>query len=268
VVAAGSLLLDIGNSRVKWGIARDDQIMTGQPFPSRPDGLDAVLDSLWGGWPSPPCVWIACVARPQMAMAVEAWVGRHWRQCPVHQAQTKATACGVINAYQEPHKLGVDRWLSLIAVRQSGTQSACVAGCGTALTVDLLDSEGQHLGGVISPGLKLMHEALTQGADKLKNIEVSMDSARVADGWATTTAEGMAQGCLQASLGLIERIYSRYRASHPEPCRLILTGGDAPLLARHLAVPCEVQPDLVLKGLHVGQCADTGTAAPPPPCGP
>ncbi len=252
-MAADSLLLDIGNSRVKWGIARFEQIISGEPFSSRPDCLNTVLTCLWAHLPPPRSVWVSCVARPEVAMALERWIGRHWN-CPVYHAQSAASACGVSNAYREPCKLGVDRWLSLIAVRQSCTEPVCIAGCGTALTVDLLDAGGRHLGGMISPGLKLMHDALTGGADRLKNIQApidfSGDSTQATDGLAQTTGDAITLGCLEAGLGLIERVYHRFVASHPGQGRLILTGGDAPVLARHLAVSCQVEPDLVLKGLY------------------
>lgn len=256
-MASRRLLLDIGNTRIKWAITGGDVLVPGEPIPTRPHSLDARLTSAWRTLDRPGQVWMACVAGSGVAVAVESWLRQQW-DCPLYHARTTPEALGVVNAYTEPARLGVDRWLSLIAARRLCLQPVCVAGCGTALTLDTLDGLGRHQGGIISPGLRLMHQALTRGAEQLRHIPQPADMTAplmmpLEGCLATNTQEAMMAGCVEACLGLIERVYARFARCHDgngEGSRLILTGGDAGLLARHLTLPCQVEPDLVLKGLQ------------------
>jgi type III pantothenate kinase len=152
----------------------------------------------------------------------------------------QAQAFGVVNAYQQPERLGVDRWLSLVAVWQQYQVSACIVDCGTAITVDLLDAHGRHQGGLISPGLMLMKESLGQGTAAL-----SVSDASHVFGLADSTEAAIYSGTLMAAIGLIEHVL----AKHPSGIRLILTGGDAELIAGQLDAVSTVDPDLVLRGL-------------------
>ncbi|MGI9213926.1 MAG: type III pantothenate kinase [Methylococcaceae bacterium] len=247
-----SLLIDIGNTRVKWAEVRAGALVSGAAFPVHSVLSDSLCASQWSHLDCPGQVWISSVAAIEVTATIEAWLLRHWH-CPVHHAGSESHAFGVTNAYEYPSRLGVDRWLSLIAVRQLYSKPLCVVGCGTALTLDAMDAEGRHQGGLIGPGLRLMHNSLACGTVGLSNILSATDFADAlattpAD-WAVTTANGMVTGCLEAGLGLIERAYARFAAQYKGACRLVLTGGDSELMARYLSVPCQVHADLVLKGL-------------------
>src|SRR3546814_17254315 len=67
-------------------------------------------------------------------------------------ARSSAGWHGLRNAYREPERLGVDRWLAMIAAWHTHRGAACIANAGTALTVDVIDAQGQHLGGIIAAG--------------------------------------------------------------------------------------------------------------------
>jgi type III pantothenate kinase len=248
-----SLLIDIGNTRVKWAEVRAGVLISGAAFPVHSVCSGGLFTSVWSQLDCPGQVWVSNVASREVTATIEAWMAGHWH-CPVHHAGSELHAFGVTNAYEYPTRLGVDRWLSLVAVRQLYSEPLCVVGCGTALTLDVMDAEGRHRGGMIGPGLRLMHDSLVRGAEGLGKILTATDFAAAfattSSDWAVTTANGMASGCLEAGLGLIERVYARFAARHmEETCRLILTGGDSELMARYLSVPCEVHADLVLKGL-------------------
>lgn len=244
------LLIDIGNSRVKWAITHADSLQEGAAFSVTATLPEGLLSSLWQDLSPPDAVWIANVARAEVVDTISAWLHQHW-SCPIYHARSEAQAFDVFNAYQKPEKLGVDRWLSLLAVRQICSGSVCMVSCGTALTVDVMNAEGIHLGGVISPGLGLMTNALMGGTEGLKHLGLSfrdfarMDQCDDVDSFlGQTTATGVARGCLFACTGLVWQIHRRFPQS-----RLILTGGDAELLARNLDLSCQIEPRLVLQGL-------------------
>src|SRR6202034_3800599 len=67
---------------------------------------------------------------------------------------------GLTNGYLDPSLLGADRWLALIGAWTKASGALCVVDAGTAVKVDAVDAKGQHLGGLIAPGIHMMREAL------------------------------------------------------------------------------------------------------------
>ena len=113
---------------------------------------------------------------------------------------------------------------------------------GTAITIDCLNSHGQHLGGLIAPGLQLMKQSLEQGTKDL-----SFSKNHYLAGLADSTESAIYTGTLYSAAGLIEKTINDLC-----PCQtIILTGGDAELLAKHMAIDSTIEPDIVLKGLSL-----------------
>jgi type III pantothenate kinase len=240
------LLVDCGNTRIKWGWGRGNQIDVGEPFPTGGEKLDEHLNRSWQSLSRPQAVWAASVACPEIAHSLETWVMNHWGLM-IHWAQAEACGFGVINGYEQPEKLGVDRWLSLIAVRQSQDLPSIVVSCGTALTLDVLDTQGRHLGGVIAPGLGLMKRSLVQETHGINVIEDEAGDFFLG----RTTAAGIARGSLYAAVGLIEKILHEATKLLNSRLILFLSGGDAEWLAAHLKFNYRLRPHLVLEGLMI-----------------
>jgi len=234
-----NLLIDMGNTRLKWGITTGGQIITGQSLLNTRINRHELIE-LWKGIRPPRRLAVSCVSANRLLELVQSVAFELWLDVDVILVKPQAQAFGVINAYQQPEKLGVDRWLSLVAVWQQYHQPACIVDCGTAITVDLIDADGRHQGGLISPGLTLMKKSLGQGTEALPVSEASY-----AFGLANFTEAAIYSGTLTAAIGLIEHVL----AKHPENTQLILTGGDAELIAGQLGVASTVDPDVVLRGL-------------------
>jgi type III pantothenate kinase len=233
-----ALLIDLGNTRLKWALAQSGRISDAAaldwPSVELPIGMwrDAGIE----------CIGIASVAsatvRARLFSALTALTA------PVIEAAVAARWRDLRCAYPKPERFGVDRWLALIATYCAmPDESRLVVAAGTALTIDLLDAHGEHRGGVIAPGLAAMREGLFAKAPGL---------AQYSDGTAGTgmvndSADAIASGCLQAALGLIER--HRAVPDGRSPRAVVISGGDAAFLATHLVAPCEVRPWLVLEGL-------------------
>ena len=234
-----NLLIDMGNTRLKWGGAKGGQIMTGRSLHNVRINRYELIE-LWKDIARPRRIAVSCVSANRLLELVQSVAFELWPDVDIVVVKSQAQAFGVTNAYQQPEKLGVDRWLSLVAVWQQYQAPACIADCGTAITVDLIDAEGRHQGGLISPGLTLMKESLGQGTEAL-----SVSDASYVIGLADSTDAGIYSGTLMAAIGLIEHVL----AKQPAGMRLILTGGDAELIAGQLDVASTVDPDLVLRGL-------------------
>ncbi len=227
--------LDIGNSRIKW------RVLSGRDVVARGGCARGVAD-----WPSllPRTdirrVRAANVGGEQVAAELTGWA-REGLGLVVEYASATAHCAGVTNGYSEPGRLGVDRWLALLAAWRMLGDAGLVVSAGTALTLDLLNAQGQHGGGYIVPGMALMPRALLAGTNGVR-----LEPGPVASlGPGSDTAQAVMQGCTAMAVALIER--SRTRGTLP----VLLAGGDADLLAPWIAPPVHVLPELVLDGLGI-----------------
>ncbi|WP_353143057.1 type III pantothenate kinase [Acinetobacter pragensis] len=162
-------------------------------------------------------------------------------QVPVVFAKVHAEFAGLRCAYEDTSKFGIDRWLQMLAVVQDPQQKYCVISCGTALTIDLSDGF-EHLGGYILPNLYLQRDSLIQNTKGIKIPDASFDELSPG----RNTIDAVHHGILLSLLSTIEKVMDKY------PSKLILTGGDAPLFAQYLQrYQPEIENDLLLKGLQV-----------------
>ena len=145
-------------------------------------------------------------------------------------------------AYVEPARLGVDRFLALLAASERDDGPWLVTSVGSALTVDLLAADGLHLGGLIALSPQVHRQAL---AERIPHLEVS---GGVACAFAADTADALASGAQASALGLIERSLDNAQTQLGRRPTLLLTGGGAKSLMPHLA-PVVWLPTLVLDGL-------------------
>src|SRR5690606_10712601 len=140
------------------------------------------------------------------------------------------------------------------------TAGAClVVDAGSALTIDVLEAGGRHLGGWIMPGLAMMLEALEARTGELRALRQASTVTASAP-FPTDTGPGMEQGVLLAAAGAVRLARETLRDSGGGPARMLLTGGDAPQLLAMLD-RAELVPDLVLQGLAraAGGCEDTAS---------
>ena len=232
------LLVDIGNTRLKSALVDGDRWQSIDPAPQGvPD------DALWKNIQNVDAVWIASVASAQINDRVAELVHERFGTA-AHFVRSTAEAAGVRNAYARPERLGVDRFLSLIAVHAQRPGATVIASCGTALTLDALRDDGQHLGGLIAPSPTLMQQALRSGTAQLGHF----DDAAVVD-IADDTDTAIASGTWLAAVTLTQRFLFKTTERLGAAPELVLTGGGAQRLAELLERPSRVEPDLVLRGL-------------------
>ena len=231
------LLLDIGNSRLKWAAAEFGVLQAAGAFDHGGDPVAAAAEI---SVPSAKAIWISNVTGPALGERLGAALQARFGVAPKF-ATVSPDYRGLRIAYDHPQRLGVDRWVALYAAWKQSGGAACVVSAGTALTFDAVDEEGQHRGGVIAPGLLTMQQAVL-GATRFDSTGPAADYT---DGLGKNTEACVRQGALHAAAGLIERLGSRYRGGG----RCFLTGGDADTLLPHLPVGWTLAPNLVQQGL-------------------
>lgn len=239
-----TLLLDIGNSRIKPALLHGDTL---QPLPAGdydPQQLIAWCANTLAGFSPPSAVRVANVAGERVAADLATWCRQQWQIEPQF-AITQAAAGGVRNGYETIADLGVDRWLALIAARRKTSAAVCVISAGTALTVDALDATGEHRGGLILPGVQLMQQALHQATYAVR-AQPGLP-AQLAPG--RSTAAGVAAGSGYAIAGLIDCVMNDLAVDSGSPWQGMLTGGGAAAIAPLCRRPVQIEPHLVLEGL-------------------
>jgi type III pantothenate kinase len=243
-----NLLIDIGNTFLKWGLfrsgsagsARENRLESGHVLLEEIPALAAQFSKI----PVPAQIIISNVAgtrvRTTMIRVLEVWRDAP----PPYWVIPQEEQCGVINRYRNPAQLGSDRWAALIgAHRLLGAKPALVVVCGTATTIDFLSAEGEFRGGVILPGVGLM----------LRSLHLHTAALPDADGeyveTPTQTVDAIASGCQHAQAGAIERLYHLH-APKESGLVCIISGGAAPALSPRLTIPFKLHDNLALEGLY------------------
>jgi len=165
-----ALLMDVGNSRLKWGVLENDAIRrTGHIAQQqvREQGLAALTSKLPHRVDT---VFASNVAGTSFATRLSGVIGLHCG-ADVHFARSESSACGVTNSYRQARRLGVDRWVAMIGAWAELEAACLVVDAGTAVTIDALDDTGQHLGGQILPSVALMANSLAAQTSDIPNIQ-------------------------------------------------------------------------------------------------
>jgi len=239
-----NLLLDVGNTAVKWACESSGALgMTGQ-FVHRGGNIGVLADAAWSGLQPADKVLVASVAGNDMQAALLAWFSDHWQVQPLFLHST-ATACGVTNAYADPGNLGVDRWAAIVAAHQRYPGAVCVVDCGTAVTLDMVTAGGEHRGGLILPGVEMLQQMLLQNTAELR---LSGKQPAVTP-LANSTAAAVYGGAVYLLAAAIERSVADMRAQLGESIEIVMTGGDAGRILPLLNGIAQHQPDLVLQGI-------------------
>jgi type III pantothenate kinase len=232
-------LFDLGNSRLKCAPLQGDGAIGAVV------GIDHDGAAFAHGWEQllPERIDAAFVCSVASSALTLALLDVLTRRCGrISIARTQPVLAGVRIAYAQPHRLGVDRFLALLAAHARAPQAWLVVGVGTALTIDLLAADGCHHGGRIAPSPTLMREALHARAPQLPA------TGGMYGEFAADTIDALASGCEGAALGLIDRSVAAATALLAEPPRLLLHGGGARALMPHLPHAGHA-PALVLEGL-------------------
>lgn len=254
-----TLLFDAGNSRLKWALVRDGKLGA---LHAAPIDDSTALRS-----------WLSRTARIDRAVgvsvagatrdrALKAALQRAGFPAPTY-VKSSDTAAGVRNGYREAWRLGDDRWAGAVAAwhRAGCYRTVCAVSVGTALTIDLVDHDGHHRGGIIAPGPEMMLASLlgrTQGiAERASrpSLPARRKSARNLRGavapLADNTREAIEGGCLIAAAGLIDRTVNQLTRELGVRPVVFITGGGAPTLLPLLKVANKHCPELVLRGVSV-----------------
>lgn len=157
------------------------------------------------------------------------------------------TAPSIAIHYQDPSAVGADRICNAAAGFEIHGGPLIVVDFGTANTYDVINEQGEYLGGVITPGIELSQTILHQRAARLPKVPLLFPDKVIADTTETSIQAGLLFGAVEKMEGLCRRIWSELGSNG----KIILTGGLAPIIAKHSTMVTTVEPFLVLRGLRI-----------------
>lgn len=243
------LEIDWGNSRIKWRLQGESGTLAAGT--EAEDNLDRLSEQVRGALPVGVVLDAVRVAsvRPEGDEArLVQWAQAQWQVTPWF-ARAKARCDGVVSAYSHPERLGVDRWLALLAARQVAEEPVVIVQAGTAITADLMDGRGAHLGGYIAPGWQAMRRALNQGTARVRSLQGPPDRLQLAP--ADNTERAVEAALSAMVVGFVENACRQIEGS----ARLVVAGGDAGLICSHFTW-ARLWPEIVLDGLAVAHRAE------------
>lgn len=238
------LLIDVGNSRVKWQYVSDDyhdQLETHYGSLSDLAGFIRTID--------PQKIDVSLAAVNQTEQLKNLLSGTSFKS--VKKAQSETCRLGLNNSYTHPERMGVDRWLAMIAVysqvkNQIKSKGFIVVDAGSALTIDLVNEEGEHQGGYIVPGLLMAKKALFANTEQVIQYKEPVEETTSDKDYhkpGKNTLQCVEYGVVNQMVALVKLMIEEY----PD-YKVFFTGGDGAMLADYLKTGT-VDKDLVLKGL-------------------
>lgn len=232
--------LDFGNSCAKWQLKNSGQLLDAGRFDYQQ--LDEFLVALPKDISRIRLVSVLQKNKEnEICSQLKCHIG-----VEVEIAESTKSLNGVVNGYEDPQKLGVDRWLAIVGARKYVETACVVVDAGTAITVDCVDRNGVHLGGYIIPGLKMMVNSLVGGTGG-----INVNEEKIALNPGKNTAEAAGHGCINSVVGMIENVMTMMRATHQCEIELVLTGGDARRITPFISKQPICVLDLVFEGLAI-----------------
>ncbi len=275
--ADSCLLVDMGNQRLKWrlwsvagGTRREGSLALDDAGSASTTSSDARFDAAFNGVTPPARVLLSAVSRGGVVAAFRRWCRERWN-VTAEAVESPPAYGALVNGYDNPAQLGCDRWLAALAAHEiaradDGSGDVIVVDAGTAVTVDLVQDD-RFVGGAILPGFATMIRVLGRDTGRIRldpawfaneAKRMVMPGASVSAA-ATSSNAAVHAGAFHAVCGGVERCIDNLRERAGQSARLLLTGGDAEMVAAGIRQSGETRRNLVLDGLAL---MARGDAAP------
>jgi type III pantothenate kinase len=243
------LVIDVGNTRLKWAWLTSTGLSDQQAVVHRNAKPGIWTTALFESGQKPSRVLVSNVAGPVMAKTLTRLTRKKFH-VKIEFVTAEREFHGLTSGYLNPSLLGADRWLALIGAWTRVRTALCVVDAGTAVKVDSVDAQGQHLGGLIAPGIHMMREVLMSNTSDIANAAFN-STPSLAGVLANNTIAAVSRGAVFALAGMADRAAEVVGQSTGTTPKLFITGGDASMIAGTMRAHGEIVPDLVLQGLAV-----------------
>jgi len=242
------LLLDIGNSRIKVATLTERGLSVHDPITvTKPDDHQRLYAAV-----APLASRLTiCLASSVADRAFNRAIELSLAPLNVQWATSLASAAGIVNGYPDPSQLGVDRWVSMLGLTRhfgDAHPPIVLASFGTATTVDTLSPDNRFEGGLILPGITMMHQALASGTANLPPTPGAVED------FPTNTVNAISSGVVAAQIGAVTRQVTLAAQRFEQMPVLCIAGGARAAIMHALTsalpdVATRELPHVVLDGL-------------------
>lgn len=242
------LTVDIGNTSIKLGVFADSALVEEFRLASdkelSQEEYEVLLKTLFKQYKIDGCIIASVVSElnEKFAMAVREVFGLE------PMILTNDCNTGVKIKLQNPDEAGADRIANACAAYVNYDKPCIVIDFGTAISFDVVNSNGEFLGGVIAPGLRLQVNALNKFTSKLPKIEMSISNAAIGN----NTTDAILSGVIRGTACMIDGLIKQCEAELGEKAVIVATGGYSGLISNYLSQPFDfINPTLTLEGLRI-----------------
>jgi len=231
------LCIDIGNTRIKWGVFDGDELVHYDAFVRNYDSRLRELMSEFDITES-----ISSSTR-RKSKSMEQLVSSYIKG---HIVLDHTVPLPITNTYQTPETLGRDRLAGVVAAYMGdGTSAHVVIDAGTCITYDVIDEQGVYLGGNIAPGAKMRLQAMHHFTDGLPLVDMKLPVDILGSSTETALQNGALMGTVMEMNSFVHMMSKQYSRLN-----VILTGGDADFFGELLNTEIFVRPNLIMVGLN------------------
>ena len=144
-----------------------------------------------------------------------------------------------------PNTVGADRICNVVATIKIYNKPAIVIDFGTATTYDVINKNGQFIGGIIAPGIKTSSQYLIEKAALLDYVDFEFPKKVIGKNTEDNIKSGIMFGAIDQIEGMIKRINNETKQNN----NIILTGGFSKLISPKISLEHTCDIDLTLKGM-------------------
>ena len=236
------LEVDAGNTRIKWRVFLDDIVQSRGVVAN--EDIESWLRKL-DQTPLLDKIRMSSVSDRSIVKRIALYSSQ--RKCLFFEAKSEKETAGVFCGYADPSTMGVDRWMAIVAAYNRFRLPCVIVDAGSAITLDVVDGSGQHLGGYIMPGLEMVQKALLAGT---KNVSIKLLDMRHSGCLlpGQSTQQCVVRGQLLMLKSMVESIAESIQ-DQKMATQIILTGGNGEQLATIFDDLVYFEPELVLDGL-------------------
>lgn len=233
------LIIDAGNTSVKWAAFENDVLICIARDIQDAASTDTDEDCARLLAFKPDNIYFASVRNAEQEKELVLFIQVQFVGVSVHKLKSQERSCGVTNSYDDVSRLGVDRWLTVLAAFDQA-QDTVVIDAGTALKVEFIPANGRYQGGYIVPGQAMMESMLVANTGKIRFNDADLMNY---NGLINNTGLAVHLGCWEMTLALVERVYKQN-----EHKRFVFTGGNGNKIMQALSINAKYEPNLVVQG--------------------
>lgn len=240
------LAIDIGNTTTKFGVFEDDKLIKRHLIPTiRSKSSDEIYESLDGELNYNFNGAIVSSVVPELRESFQNLIENHFNTSAIFVGNDFDFGFKIL--YNPPENVGIDRLVAAYAAVKKYGKPCIVCDFGTATTIDVVNKQNEYLGGIITPGMNLLADALHQRTSKLPKIELRKPPKVIGD----STVSAIQSGVYYGYIGLVDGIVKQMIAELGEKPKVIATGGLVKTIAETSKTIKIVDENLMLEGLNL-----------------